>query len=210
MASRFPFVYLASKSPRRRQLLQQLGVAHQVLLPHDAAGAEALEAVLPGEAPAAYVQRVTGLKLEAAQQRLRAQAPAGHARAVWLCADTTVALDAAILGKPQDAAQAGQMLQALSGRTHEVLTAVAVAAGPRRWTAISRTQVRFAELAAADRAYYVASGEWRGKAGGYAVQGLAAEFVAHISGSYSGVMGLPLHETATLLRQAAAAVEPGA
>lgn len=202
MSSRFPFVHLASQSPRRRQLLDQLGVAFSVLLPLDAARAESLEAVLPGESPGAYVRRVTGLKLEHALGISRS--PGG----VVLCADTTVAQGADILGKPGDAVQAADMLRRLSGRTHQVLTAVGVAAGEARLAGCSRTRVRFADLAEADIRFYVASGEWQGKAGGYAIQGLAAQFVAHISGSYSGVMGLPLFETAALLRHAAQELAP--
>lgn len=199
MPSRFPFVHLASQSPRRRQLLKQLGVAYAVLLPADAARAESLETARPGEAPRRYVQRVTGLKLEQALARCPDDA------GVILCADTTVAQGAEILGKPADAAQAAGMLRRLSGGTHRVLTAVAVAAGDFRLADCSETHVRFAELSEADVRDYVASGEWQGKAGGYAIQGLAAQFVVHISGSYSGVMGLPLFETAALLRRAAQA-----
>lgn len=198
MPPRFPFVHLASQSPRRRALLEQLDVAFAVLLPPDPVQAESLEAVLTGEAPASYVQRVTRLKLEHALswgQRRR--------EGVVLCADTTVAQGRRILGKPDNAAQAADMLRQLSGRTHRVLTAVAVAAGERRLTRLSETRVRFANLTEADVQFYVASGEWRGKAGGYAIQGLAAQFVAHISGSYSGVMGLPLFETSGLLRRVA-------
>ena len=194
------FIYLASQSPRRRQLLDQLGVAHRLLLPDDAAAAEALEAVRPGEAPAAYVRRVTRLKLDAALRRLHQQ---GLPPAPVLCADTTVALGRHILGKPLDAADAAAMLRRLSGGTHRVLTAVALQHGDWRGEALSVSRVRFAPLAAADVAAYVDSGEWQGKAGGYAIQGRAAAFVAHISGSYSGIMGLPLFETARLLRQAA-------
>ena len=193
------FVYLASQSPRRRELLDQLGVRWRLLLPGDAQAAETLEAVLPGEAPARYVRRVTALKLDAAVQRLQAEGGAG---APVLCADTTVALGRRILGKPQDAPDAAAMLRALSGQTHRVITAVAVQHGSWRGQAASASRVRFAPLGEADIAAYVASGEWQGKAGGYAVQGRAAGFIAHISGSYSGIMGLPLFETAQLLRSA--------
>ena len=193
-------IYLASQSPRRRQLLQQLGLEPTLLLPPDDAAAEALEAVQPGEAPARYVRRVTRLKLQAAVQRLAA---CGGPPAPVLCADTTVALGRDILGKPLDAADAAAMLRRLSGGTHRVLTAVALQHGDWRGEALSVSRVRFAPLAAAEVAAYVDSGEWQGKAGGYAIQGRAAAFVAHISGSYSGIMGLPLFETARLLRQAA-------
>ena len=195
------FIYLASQSPRRSQLLDQLGVAHRLLLPQDTEAAEALEAVRPGEAPAAYVARVTALKLDAALQRLAAPA---LPPAPVLCADTTVALGARILGKPADARDAAAMLRALSGATHRVITAVAVGAGDWRGQARSVSRVRFVPLSEADVAASVASGEWQGKAGGYAIQGRAAAFVEHISGSYSGIMGLPLFETAQLLHLAQA------
>ncbi|HMN21496.1 MAG TPA: Maf family protein [Ottowia sp.] len=194
------FIYLASQSPRRRQLLDQLGVAHRLLLPDDHEAAEALEAVQPREAPRAYVRRVTRLKLEAAMRRLQA---AGLDPAPVLCADTTVALGTHILGKPQDEREAADMLRRLSGRTHRVITAVALQHGDWRGEALSESRVRVARLDEAMVAAYVASDEWRGKAGGYAIQGRAAAFIERISGSYSGIMGLPLFETASLLRQAA-------
>ncbi len=193
-----PMVYLASQSPRRSQLLEQLGVRHTLLLPSTDEDAEALEVVLPGEAPADYVQRVTRLKLEAALQRRVAR---GLPDAPVLCADTTVALGRSILGKPQDAADAARMLARLSGRSHRVLTAVALGQGTRMVQALSVSQVRFAVMDAHDIETYVASGEPMGKAGAYAVQGLAAAHIARISGSYSGIMGLPLFETAHALRQ---------
>ena len=191
------FIYLASQSPRRSQLLAQLGVEHRLLLPDAAEDSEALEAVLPGEAPLAYVQRVTALKLDAALVRLqRRQLPL----APVLCSDTTVALGRAILGKPQDAADAARMLGRLAGRSHRVLTAIALGDGVRVVNACSVSRVTFAPLAADDIAAYVASGEPMGKAGAYAVQGLAAAFIARIEGSYSGIIGLPLFETAQALR----------
>jgi len=193
-----PMVYLASQSPRRSQLLEQLGVRHTLLLPGTDEDAEALEVVLPGEAPADYVQRVTRLKLAAALQRRVAR---GLPDAPVLCADTTVALGRAILGKPQDAADAARMLARLSGRSHRVLTAVALGQGTRVVQLVSVSQVRFAAMGVQDIAAYVASGEPMGKAGAYAVQGLAAAYIARISGSYSGIMGLPLFETAHALRQ---------
>ena len=197
-------LYLASQSPRRRQLLQQLGVRHVPLLPDEDEDAEALEAVRPGEAPARYVQRVTRLKLQAALAR--------HARrklpsAPVLCADTTVALGRDILGKPAHAQDAAAMLARLSGRTHRVLTAVAVGMGGQGGAAspvlqaLSVSRVRFAVLTATQIDAYVASGEPMGKAGAYGIQGHAGAFVEHLSGSYTGVMGLPLFETAALLRQ---------
>jgi septum formation protein len=203
MKPAFPFVYLASQSPRRAQLLQQIGVSHQLLLPDPAEDAEALEAVIPGELPAAYVQRVTRAKLQAAVARLRRRA---EAPAPILCADTTVALGRRILGKPADAAEAHAMLRALSGRTHRVLTAVAVHDGRRSHAALNVSHVRMARLPDAAIAAYVAGGEPFGKAGAYAIQGAMAAWIAHIDGSHSGIMGLPLHETATLLRRACVAV----
>ena len=191
------FIYLASQSPRRSQLLSQLGVEHRLLLPDDAEDSEALEVVLPGEAPLAYVQRVTSLKLQAAQARLqRRQLPP----APILCSDTTVALGRSILGKPQDAADAARMLGRLAGRSHRVMTAIALGDGGRVVRACSVSRVTFAPLSQAQIDAYVASGEPMGKAGAYAVQGLAAAFIARIDGSYSGIMGLPLFETAQALR----------
>jgi septum formation protein len=191
------FVYLASQSPRRRQLLEQLGVAYELLLPESDEDAEALEMVLPREAPLAYVQRVTQLKLDAALRRLAIR---GLPLAPVLCSDTTVALGRAILGKPADAANAVQMLSALAGKTHRVLTAVAVGTLERRLQAVSTSKVTFAPLSAAQVSAYVATGEPMGKAGAYAVQGRVAAHISHLSGSYTGIMGLPLFETANLLR----------
>jgi septum formation protein len=191
------FIYLASQSPRRRQLLEQLGIAHQLLLPDPGEDTEGLEAVLPGEAPARYVRRVTALKLEAALARLRRR---GLPVAPVLCSDTTVARGRTIYGKPADAPDAARMLRELSGKTHRVLTAVAVQAGRRRLEALSDSRVTFAAWTPAQIRRYVASGEPLGKAGAYAVQGRAAAQISHISGSYSGIMGLPMHETAQLLR----------
>ncbi len=197
------FIYLASQSPRRRQLLDQLGVRHQLLVPEAGAqadAAEALEAVRPGELPADYVQRVTALKLQAARARLKAR---GLPAAPILCSDTTVAIGRRILGKPADASEAGAMLRALSGRSHRVLTAVALAAGPRRTLAALRVStVRFAPLDDALVDAYIASGQPFGKAGGYAIQSQLAGWIPQVRGSYSAIMGLPLFETAQLLRQA--------
>jgi septum formation protein len=193
------FVYLASQSPRRRQLLDQLGVAHRPLLPDADEDAEALEAVLSGEAPLDYAERVTLLKLRAARARLLRRALAA---APILAADTTVALGRRILGKPADAAEAASMLCALSGRTHRVITAVAVAKGRRTLRATNVSRVRFARLTAAQIERYVESGEPFGKAGAYAIQSAAAAWIEHIDGSHSGIMGLPLFETARLLAQA--------
>jgi len=190
------FIYLASQSPRRQQLLEQLGVPYELLLPEPSEDAEALEQTRPNEAPLAYVRRVTQLKLVSAQQRLKLR---NLPDAPVLCADTTVALGRTILGKPANAAHAASMLAQLAGRTHRVLTAVAVGQGRQQAQALSRSQVRFAQLDAQAISRYVRSGEPMGKAGAYAVQGRAAAFITHISGSYTGIMGLPLFETAQLL-----------
>ena len=203
------FVWLASQSPRRRELLGQIGVAHQLLLPDPGEDAESLELHRPGETPAAYVVRVTDLKLQAARHRLQArQAALGVPAAPILCADTTVALGRRILGKPADAREAGATLAALSGRTHRVLTAVAVWTGRRTLRALSVSRVHLAELPPALIAAYIASGEPFGKAGAYAIQGAMAGWIAHIAGSHSGIMGLPLHETAQLLRRAGVRLAP--
>ena len=193
------FIYLASQSPRRRQLLDQIGAQHELLLADASEDAEALEAERRGDTPATYVQRVTRVKLDAARQRLKGR---GLPVAPILCADTTVALGARILGKPADAADARQMLQALSGRTHRVLSAVAVWTGTRRAEALSISRVRFATLSSKVIDAYIDSGEPFGKAGAYAIQSALAGWTLHIDGSYSGIMGLPLAETAALLRQA--------
>ena len=191
------FISLASQSPRRRQLLEQLGVRHELLLPGDGEDAESIEAVMPGEAPAHYVKRVTGLKLDAALDRLKRR---GLSPAPVLCSDTTVAMNRTIYGKPGDAKDAERMLRELAGKTHRVLTAVAVQSGRKRVEALSDSRVTFAPLTPAQIKRYVAGGEPMGKAGAYAVQGSAAAHISHISGSYSGIMGLPMHETAQLLR----------
>lgn len=191
------FIYLASQSPRRRQLLEQLGVRHELLLPDAGEDTEALEAVQAGEAAAHYVQRVTQLKLDAALERLSRR---GLPAAPVLCADTTVALGRRIYGKPADERDAARMLRELSGSTHRVLTAVAVQSGRRRLCALSDSRVTFAPMTPAQIRAYVATGEPMGKAGAYAIQGRAAAYVSRIAGSYSGIMGLPMFETAQLLR----------
>lgn len=194
-----PCIYLASQSPRRQELLHQLGVRFELLLPRADEDAEALEAVLPGETPDDYVQRVTHAKAEAALARL---SRAGLSGAPVLTADTTVCLDGTILGKPFDDADARAVLARLSGTRHRVLTAVAVCAHGQIHQAVSISHVWFRPLRHEEIERYVTSGEPRGKAGAYGIQGKAAEFVKRIDGSYSGIMGLPLCETATLLRQA--------
>lgn len=193
------FIYLASQSPRRRQLLEQLGVRHELLLPDPGEDAEGLEAVQGNEAPAHYVKRVTGLKLDAAVQRL---ARRGLPPAPILCSDTTVALGRTIYGKPADAKDAARMLRELSGSTHRVLTAVAVQHGAKRREALSDSRVTFAALSSRQIQAYVEGGEPMGKAGAYGIQGRAAAFISRIGGSYSGIMGLPMYETASLLRSA--------
>lgn len=191
------FIYLASQSPRRRELLTQIGVAHVLLLPTVDEDAESLEVVLPGEAPEVYVQRVTALKLIAARARLTR---AAGKNAPILCADTTVALGSEILGKPENASDGARMLRTLSGQTHRVFTAIAVGWGDKTEMACCESQVTFASLSDEEIADYVATGEPFGKAGAYGVQGRAAAFIARINGSYSGIMGLPLFETAQALR----------
>ena len=193
------FIYLASQSPRRRQLLDQLGVRHELLLPGPEEDAEALEHERAGELPLAYVERVTLAKLDAARARLKVR---GLPLAPVLCSDTTVALGRRILGKPVDAADATATLTALSGHTHRVLSAVALWDGRRSRQLVSVSRVQFAEIPPATIAAYVASGEPFGKAGAYAIQSALAGWIPKIEGSYSGIMGLPLYETTQLLQQA--------
>lgn len=192
------FIYLASQSPRRSQLLDQLGVRHELLLPGPDEDSEGLEVAIKNEAPSAYVKRVTGLKLDAALARMEQR---GLPVAPILCSDTTVARGRRIYGKPEDAKDAVRMLGELAGTQHRVLTAVAVQQqGRQRLEALSDSRVTFARLTAAQIKSYVASGEPLGKAGAYAVQGRAAGFISLIRGSYSGIMGLPMFETAQILR----------
>ncbi len=184
-------IVLASASPRRRELLTQIGVPHVVL------AVDLDESAQPGEAPAALARRLAREKAVAGRMR------DGGGRAA-LGSDTIVVLDGEVYGKPRDAADARRMLGALSGRSHEVMSAVALAlpgGGPVR-DALSVTEVRMRALAPAEIDAYWASGEPEGKAGAYAIQGLGAVFIEHIRGSYSGVMGLPLYETASLLQAA--------
>lgn len=193
------FVYLASQSPRRRQLLEQLGVRYELLLPDDSEDAEALEVVLKNEAPTAYVKRVTNLKLDAAVARLKRRR---LNPAPILCSDTTVALGRTIYGKPEDSRDAKRMLTELSGHTHRVLTAVAIQSGRKRFDALSTSKVTFETMTSKQINAYVATGEPLGKAGAYAVQGRAALHITRIDGSYSGIMGLPIYETALLFKAA--------
>ena len=200
MATADKRIYLASRSPRRRELLKQAGIAFDLLLLRSdlRRGVDVDEAPLPGEAPVAYVTRVVGAKAEAGWRHvLMRRLPPSPV----LAADTTVVLDGEIVGKPDNAEHAQQLLRRLSGRTHEVLTAIAVARGERVDTALSMSTVEFRELADSEIRRYVATGEPLDKAGAYAIQGRAAVFVRAITGSYSGIMGLPLYETAELLRR---------
>jgi septum formation protein len=187
MASQF---YLASASPRRRQLLQQLGLRFEVL------PAEVDETPLPGEAPRDYVVRVARLKVQDITARLRKRR---LSRPV-LAADTAVVLDGAILGKPRDRAEGLGMLARLAGRRHQVLSAVALLSDGALTSALSESEVQFRGISPDEAAAYWDSGEPQDKAGGYGIQGLGALFVERLEGSYSGVMGLPLFETAALLQ----------
>lgn len=185
------FVYLASGSPRRRELLQQIGVSFRVV------GTAVDEAVLPGETPAAYVTRLAAAKADAGWDRSR-----DAADAPVLAADTAVVLEGKILGKPANRQDAEGMLRQLSGRTHEVLTAIALRTVNGLQSRISRSEVTFRSIAEAEAEAYWETGEASDKAGAYAIQGRAAIFIADLRGSYSGVMGLPLFETAELLSEA--------
>jgi septum formation protein len=183
-------LYLASQSPRRRQLLEQIGVRFGTV------DVDVPEIRLPGEPAQDYVSRVAREKAGAGLLKL-----SGVAGAVVLGADTEVVLGDEVFGKPVDDADTADMLRRLSGRTHRVLSEVWCIDGGREEHVLSVTEVVFAVLSPAQIQSYVASGEGKGKAGAYAIQGLAATFVAHLSGSYSGVMGLPLFETAALMRK---------
>ncbi len=190
-------IYLASRSPRRRELLQLLGVAFDELLAHEMHGADADETPLTGEAPVVYAMRVARAKAELGWRQVAAR---GLAVLPVLAADTTVAIGEEILGKPADALDAQRMLRRLTGRTHWVHTAVAVAHRDRIETALSSSAVEFRNLDDTEIEAYVAGGEPLDKAGAYAIQGEAAAFVRTLTGSYSGIMGLPLAQTAALLR----------
>jgi septum formation protein len=183
-------LYLASQSPRRRHLLGQLGVEFRLL------DLDVEEVRGPDEAAGDYVRRVAREKAGAGLLEVVAVP-----NAVVLGADTEVVLDGEVFGKPRDEAHAADMLRRLSGRGHEVVTAVSLVSAGREAQAVSNSQVRVAAMSDADIARYLASGEWEGKAGAYAIQGRYEAHIEHLSGSYSGVMGLPLHETAKLLRE---------
>ncbi|MDP9785679.1 Maf family protein [Pseudomonas fluorescens] len=181
-------LYLASGSPRRRELLTQIGV------PFTAVSADIDETPLAHETPSAYVERLARGKAEAGRRALHADVDG-----CVLGADTAVVLDGRILGKPLDQAEAMTMLLSLSGREHEVLTSIAVLDGQRCESRVVSSRVRFRSITEQEAAAYWASGEPRDKAGGYGIQGLGAVFVAGLEGSYSAVVGLPLCETAELL-----------
>lgn len=189
-------LHLASKSPRRRELLSRLGVRFGIV------DVDVPELRAAGEPAEAYVRRVAREKAGAGL--LQVVAVPG---ALVLGSDTEVVLDDEVFGKPVDDADAVRMLQRLSGRTHQVITAVSLVSAGREAQVVSRSQVTFAALSPAQVAAYVATGEPRDRAGGYAIQGGAERFVAHLAGSFSGVMGLPLFETATLLAQFGVALD---
>jgi len=195
-----PRIYLASRSPRRRELLTQIGVRFELLMfrgiPREDPDVD--ETVLPQESPEDYVVRVTLAKAEAGMRRIRERHLIPHP---VLAADTTVEIDGSVIGKPEHDADAVAILQRLSGRTHRVLTAVAIADFERVESLLSISEVRFRVLEHEEIRRYVASGEPLDKAGAYGIQGRAAIFVEEIKGSYTGIMGLPLYETALLLRR---------
>lgn len=188
-------LHLASQSPRRRELLAQLGATFRVL------DVEVPEQRAPDETPQAYVERVARDKARAGLQALAA---ADLSKALVLGADTEVVLDGEVFGKPRDAGDAAAMLHRLAGRTHEVISAVWLVSDGREAGDVCVSKVRFTALDAETIATYVATGEPFGKAGAYAIQGRGAALIEHLQGSYSGVMGLPLFETARLLREFAA------
>lgn len=183
-----PRLILASGSPRRRELLAQIGVT-----PDDVRPPDIDEDPAKGELPRDYVKRIA---------REKAAASLCNKGEIVLCADTTVALGRRIMGKPSDEAEARAFLALLSGRRHNVITAVAVKTPDRTWYKDVQTAVKLKRLSAQETDDYIATGDWQGKAGGYAIQGPAGAFVPWISGSFSAVVGLPLAETATLLRTA--------
>jgi len=193
-----PHIHLASKSPRRQQLLRQLGVEFDLLQLREAAGRDrdVQEGARDAEPPLHYVERMARTKAAVGwarmQQRKLTQLPV-------LSADTEVVLDSRIFGKPADAADATRMLNLLSGKTHEVLTAVAVRLGDQTEVEVSVTKVAFRDLTPTEIDHYVATGECDDKAGAYAIQGRAAAFITRVEGSFSGVVGLPLAETAQIL-----------
>ena len=193
-------IYLASRSPRRRELLKQMGVPFELFLLREdlRRGADVDETPLPDESPGVYVLRMAGAKVNMAVRQI---AYRGLPQKPVLAADTTVVFNDGIIGKPENAEQATRILRALSGREHQVLTAVALALREQVETQISVSSVWFNELTDTDIRRYVETGEPLGKAGAYAIQGRAGAFVTRIAGSYSGIVGLPLVETAELLKK---------
>ncbi|MGB7183560.1 MAG: Maf family protein [Burkholderiaceae bacterium] len=189
-------IWLASRSPRRQEILSQMQVCFELLLPDDPQAAEALETVRPHEAPDQYVARVTQAKLSLAIKKVASQSLPSR---TILAADTTVALGGKILGKPADAEQCREMIDQLSGRSHRVLTAVAVARGQKIRHKVQVSRITFARIKADEIDAYAQSGDGLDKAGGYGIQGYAACFIRRIEGSYSGIMGLPIYETRQLL-----------
>jgi septum formation protein len=191
-------IYLASKSPRRRELLKQIGVHYELLLMRETAPRVDIdESPLPGETPHVYIERVIKLKADTAKRVLRERKLTPRP---ILTADTIVTFDGAILGKPANRDAAMRMLKQLSGETHQVLTAVMVSNGEDERKIVTTSFVTFDGLSEPEMKRYIDSGEPMDKAGAYGVQGLAAKFISKLSGSYSGVVGLPLFETAKLLR----------
>jgi septum formation protein len=201
----YSFIYLASQSPRRQELLKQMGVRYEMLAPSSSEDSESIETPLPQEKARSYVERVTLAKSTAALARWQ---KSGLAWAPILCADTTVSLpsnsEGEILGKPADDTDAARILNMLSGKTHEVLTAIALTIDPSKQALclVQVSRVHFAKLSPEQIAAYIASGEPFGKAGAYGIQGLGGAFIPSIEGSYSGIMGLPIFETAQLLERA--------
>lgn len=192
-------IYLASKSPRRRELLKQIGIQFELLMMREQSPrVDVDEAPLRDESAHVYVQRIVLLKSAMAAKAMQERRLPPR---LIVTADTTVTIDGEVLGKPVDRDDAVRMLKRLAGQSHQVLTAIAVATGNEVKHALSTSFVAFAPLSGDEIKRYVDSGEPMDKAGGYAVQGLAARFIVKLSGSYSGVMGLPLYETTTLLRQ---------
>ncbi len=193
-------IYLASQSPRRRELLKQIGISFELLLLRSdlSRGVDVDEASLTNEPAEAYVKRVCLEKARAGWESLRYR---NLPPFPVLAADTSVVLDGKILGKPENIEQAADMLRLLSGREHQVLSAVAIVLGDRAEVALSTSTVRFTQLSDERIKRYLRTNEFTDKTGGYAIQGYAGAFIEHLSGSYSGVMGLPLFETVTLLRQ---------
>lgn len=197
-------IYLASKSPRRRELLKQIGIQFELLMMREQSPrVDVDEAPLRDESAHVYVQRIVLLKSAMAAKVMRERRLPPR---LIVTADTTVTIDGEVLGKPVDRDDAVRMLRRLAGQSHQVLTAIAVATGSEVKHVLSTSFVAFAPLTDDEIKRYVDSGEPMDKAGGYAVQGLAARFIVKLSGSYSGVMGLPLYETTTLLRQCGMAI----